>query len=136
MSKIIIKSVSQLTTMTKKPYLLVTSVADTKFKIWQDNQYIWHMFTEGASLDITFTEDKYGKVITGIVGVADQSGGISQFKTEHPATGQNGAGNAIEMIYEIVKRTEKKLDDLMADRILAKALEEEAKKDEDELPNL
>jgi hypothetical protein len=147
MSNIIVKESHEATGKNGKPYLIVMTVNDTKFKVWSDNQFIWSKFTPEASLDITFTEDKYGKVITGIVGVnpPNASGGTTLYKS--PATGitepANGTGNAIEMIYKLAKSTEedvkeikKLLTDFMADRELAQVLEVEAGKDEDELPKL
>lgn len=110
MAKLIVKDVQQKTTKSGNPYLAVKSSTDKFYPIWQEHQYLWHLFVAGSELDVILSTQNGGSPnITGVVGIIEpnKSGGTTLYKT-------GGIGdtkpNAMEWIVEKIKEMDKKID--------------------------
>lgn len=114
MPTLTIKEVQQKTTKSNKPYLLVKSTSDKYYYVWDKAQYIWHLIVVEATIEpVLATEGKFVS-ITGVVGVADQSGGITVAK--------QGLPNFNEWLTGQIKEINRKLDFLMEDKVALNSL--------------
>lgn len=94
-------------------FLKVKSSTGGYAKIWKDNQYLWHLFIPGAELEVGYTKDQYGVVITGVVGVQppNPSGGVTVASNKPVSTGMPSSW---DLLFKKLNEIEKKIDDLAA----------------------
>lgn len=85
MAKLTIAEVNQNTTKGGKPYLSVKSSTGKWYYVWSDAQYIWHFIVVGATIEPIIATQGNFTAIMGIVGVADQSGGVTAYKSTAPS---------------------------------------------------
>ena len=106
MAKLTVKDVQQKTTKSGKPYLAVKSSSDKFYTIWQEQQYIWHLFEPGKELDVIVATNGKFTSITGVVGVEGETTGQNQ-----PAIGE-----VWEKLFAKLDRIEKGVDFLVEER--------------------
>lgn len=85
MAKLTISEVNNKTTKGGKPYLSVKSSTGKWYYVWSDVQAIWHLIVVGATIEPILATQGNFTAITGIVGVADQTGGVTAYKSTAPS---------------------------------------------------
>lgn len=119
-AKIKVATAIKKTTSAGKGYLNVKSSTGGYANIWEENQYLWHLFVPDAELSVEAQTDGKFTTITGIVG----------FKPENASQGQNGAGkgnanaptNFNEWLAVQIKELNRKLDFLVDEKIILNSL--------------
>lgn len=117
MAKLTIQEVQQKTTKVGKPYLNIKSSTGKYYSIWQEQQYIWHLFEAGKTLEVTVSTNGAFSNITGVEGISEpnKSGGTTIYKSpQEPLTG-NGQ-TAWDKLFIRLEALDKKIDWLMEER--------------------
>lgn len=113
-AKIKVATAIKKTTSAGKGYLNVKSSTGGYANIWEENQYLWHLFVPDAELSVEAQTDGKFTTITGVVGFKPEKSVAGQI---HPVNvTPNGLPNFNEWLAEKIRGLEKKIDWLIEER--------------------